>query len=548
MLKIKMKLNMKIHKLISCLSLTIFFILLYTTINASTESRKNNTIHSSLSGEVINSENEPGFYNVRELGATGAGKMPDTEYINKAIDAAASAGGGTVFFPAGTYLSFSIHLKSNITLYLDQGATILAADPSSQEGGYDQPEPNIWGDSLKYQDFGHSHWHNSLIWGENLENISFMGPGKIDGRGLTRSDRYQKGSGNKAIALKLCRNVIIRDITFSMCGHFCILATGVDNLTVDNIKVDSNRDGINIDCCNNVRISNCSVNTPNDDAIVLKSSYGLGYARITENVTITNCQVSGYDPGTFLDGTFQRDQKLAPDRGGVTGRIKFGTESNGGFRNITISNCVFDNCRGLALESVDGGFLEDVTITNITMRDIVNAPFFLRLGKRMRGPEGNPVGKLRRVIISNVVVYNADPRSASLIMGVPGHDVEDVLMENIRILMKGGAPKEKSDIIVPELEEGYPDPRFFGEIPAYGFFIRHVNGLSMSNISVSYIDEDFRPPFILEDVKSSEFNWIKAQHAEDIPTFILKNVNKIGIFNCGNINDMLLEDSAYEKF
>ena len=303
---------MKILNLFPFLSVLNVFILIFSTVNASAERTKNNLILAVPSCEVINSEltdkeiyteNRSEVYNVREYGATGTGKIPDTESINKAIDEAASAGGGTVFFPAGTYLSFSIHLKSNITLYLDQGATILAADPSSQEGGYDPPEPNIWGDSLKYQDFGHSHWHNSLIRGEDLENISFMGPGKIDGRGLTRSDRYQTGSGNKAIALKLCRNVIIRDITFFMCGHFCILATGVDNLTIDNIKIDSNRDGINIDCCKNVRISNCSVNTPNDDAIVLKSSYGLGYARVTENVTITNCQVSGYDPGTFLDGT-----------------------------------------------------------------------------------------------------------------------------------------------------------------------------------------------------------------------------------------------------
>ena len=163
-------------------------------------------------------------------------------------------------------------------------------------------------------------------------------------------------------SLKLCRNVVIKDITLYMGGHFALLATGVDNLTIDNVKVDTNRDGFDIDLCRNVRISNCSVNSPQDDGIVLKSSYALGFARPTENVTITNCQLSGYDPGTFLDGTFKRTLERAPDRDGPTGRIKFGTESNGGFRNISISNCVFDRSRGIAIETVDGGPVEDVEI------------------------------------------------------------------------------------------------------------------------------------------------------------------------------------------
>ena len=125
-----------------------------------------------------------------------------------------------------------------------------------------------------------------------------------------------------------------------------------------------------------------------------------------------------------------------------TGRIKFGTESNGGFQNITISNCVFDGCQGLALETVDGALLEDVTITNITMRDIVDVPFFLRLGSRMRGPEGVAVGELRRVLISNVVVSNCASRQATLITGIPGHYIEDVRLSNILVLHQGGGTKE----------------------------------------------------------------------------------------------------------
>ncbi len=383
----------------------------------------------------------PATYDVRAYGATGDGKTLDTAAINKAIDAAAAAGGGTVHFPAGTYLSYSIHLQSNITLFLDQGSTILAADPPSMPGqpGYDIAEPNKWGDRpYAYQDYGHSHWHNSLIWGENLQNISIIGPGRIYGSGLTRTGRARDGVGNKSIALKLCRNVILRDFTILQGGWFALLATGVDNLTLDNLKIDTNRDGFDIDACRNVRVSNCFVNSPNDDGICLKSSFALGVFRPCENVTITNCQVSGYGLGTLLDGTFDTSQAHAPDRDSPTGRIKFGTESNGGFKNITIANCVFVHCRGLALESVDGGNIEDVTITNLAMRDITNSPIYIRLGARMRGPANTPVGVIRRVSISNVVVSDADTRYASIISGVPGHPIEDVTLSNIQIQYKGG--------------------------------------------------------------------------------------------------------------
>jgi polygalacturonase len=480
-------------------------------------------------------------YDIKSYGAMGDGKTIDSPAINKAIEAAVAAGGGTVYFPAGTYLSYSIHLKSNIALKLDQGATLMAAQ-AGEQGGYDTAEPNPWGDERHYQDFGHSHWHNSLIWGENLENISILGPGKIDGsKALTREDSTGSNGANKAIALKLCRNVIIRDVTFFMCGHFCILPTGVDNFTIDNVKIDTNRDGINVDCCRNVRISNCSVNTANDDAIVLKSSYALGYARATENVTITNCQVTGYNLGSFLDGTLLRTQEQAPDRGPVTGRIKFGTESNGGFKNITISNCVFDRCRGLALETVDGGLLEDISISNLTMRDITNSPIFLRLGRRMRGPDGVEVGKLRRVNISNIIVYCSNPRYGSLIMGIPGHDVEQVTLNNIRILVKGGAPKEQGAVEVSELETRYPDPQEFGQIPAYGFFIRHVKGIEMNNVQVAFEEVDFRPAFILDDVKGAEFNNVEAETAEDVPAFVLKNVENFSTSRCKPVPDMQLE-------
>jgi polygalacturonase len=484
-------------------------------------------------------------YNILDFGAKGDGKTLDSPSINKAIEEAAAKGGGMIYFPAGNYLSVSIRLKSNISLYLEQGAILIAA--STSDGfKYDDPEPNFWGDSLQYQDFGHSHWHNSLIWGENLQNISILGPGLIWGKGLVRGTTKVAGSGNKSISLKWCRNVIIRDISILNGGWFGILATGVDNLTIDNLKIDTSRDGMDIDCCANVRISNCNVNSPRDDGICLKSSFGLGIARATENVTITNCQVSGFTEGSLLDGTYKRNDQAAGGNG-PTGRIKFGTESNGGFKNITISNCVFTYCRGLALESVDGALLEDITISNITMRDIVNAPIFLRLGERMRGPAEAPVGELRRVIISDVTVYNADPKYGCIISGDQGHDIKDIRLSNIRIYYKGGGTSEQAAREVPGFEKEYPEPYRFGILPSYGFFIRHADGILLNNVEVSFQADDFRPAFFLDDVKNAGFIFVKAQKSEGVPFMTMKNVANLNLFRSLDITDRMIEKAENEK-
>ncbi len=481
------------------------------------------------------------FYNIKDYGAKGDGIHLDTDAVNAAISAANDKGGGTIFFPAGEYLCFSIRLKSNIALYIDQGAVIIAANMDEAEGGYDAPEPNIWGDSLKYQDFGHSHFQNSLIWGENLENISISGPGLIHGKGLQKWGNPKPGLGNKSIALKKCRNVILRDFSVLHGGHFAILATGVDNLTINNLKIDTNRDAIDIDCCRHVRISDCTLNTPNDDALVLKSSFALGYAAPTENITITNCAVMGFDEGTMLDGTYQTTQERAPDRGSVTGRIKLGTESNGTFRNITISNCTFEHCRGLAFETVDGAILEDITVSNIVMKDILNSPFFFRLGSRMRGPDEMVPGTLKRILIDNIIVTNTTSRYASLLMGIPGHDIEDIVLSNIWIKAVGGAPASQAQIEVPEMEDGYPDPRNFGEIPACGFFIRHARNIQMNNINLEFENVDMRPVFILDDVKGIEFSNVKAKNADGVPVFRLKDVSDFSINHVNKLEDRKIE-------
>lgn len=514
------------------------------------------------------------FYSVRNYGAKGDGVTLDTNAINKTIETAAKNGGGTVFFPAGTYLSFSIHLASNITIYLDSSATILAADPAVHKGRYDNFEPNEFD---MYQDFGHSHWKNSLMWGIGIENFAIVGQGKIDGKGLTRRSpgprrprtagdtptsmknnvsplgetsplTEMEGLGTKAIALKLSKNITLKDFTIFRGGHFALLATGVDNLTIDNLKVDTNRDGFDIDACRNVRISNSYVNSPNDDAIVLKSSYALGFNRATENVTITNTQVSGFDLGTMLDGTFKTTQEFAPDKDRVTGRIKLGTESNGGFKNIAISNINFIHCRGLALETVDGGNIEDVSISNITMRDITTAPIFIRLGKRQRAPEGAPIAKVKRIIIDNVVVSDAHSEFASIIAGLAESPVEDVRLSNIRIHYKGGGTKEDAQREPPENERNYPEPSMFGVLPAYGFYVRHARGIVFDNVEISFEKEDFRPAFMLDDVKNIEFFRTNAQLSNGAKMFVLKNVSEFSSMQSRTVGDKKISAAQKSDF
>ncbi len=481
---------------------------------------------------------------MRRFGAVGDGRALDTAAINRAIEAVRAAGGGTVLFPAGDYLSHSIRLCSHLTLRLGAGARLIAADPPppGEPGGYDAPEdgpPNI------YQDYGHSRFRNSLIWGENLEHVTLLGPGIIFGRGLSRGngrvalpagcvaaqppghlpdvleadgpieplpgvgpagdfgypharDTLPAGVGNKAIALKACRNVLVRDLTILHGGHFAILAAACDHVTVDNIFIDTNRDGIDIDACANVRISNCSVNSPWDDGICIKSSCGFGGLRPVENITVTNCYVSGFLDGTLYDGTRVRE---VPHRGGPIGRIKLGTEASGGFRNIAITNCVFECCRGLAIEQVDGADLTDVVVSNLVMRDVWNSPVFIRLAGRLRGPGRREPGKVARISISHVVAHNVAPGHGIFIAGIPGHPVRDVRLEGIQLWSRGGGTAADAARVVPEMIRDYPEPMLFGTLPAWGLYARHAAGLQLRDISLRLLNADARPVVMLDDVR-----------------------------------------------
>lgn len=513
--------------------------------------------HISLADAQTAPHETAAMYNVRQFGATGDGRTVDTPAINKAIEAVAAAGGGTLVFPAGTYMCFTIRLKSNVDLYLSRGCTILAADsPKPGEttgyngGTYDAAEPNDpW---TPFQDYGHNHWKNSLFYAEGQHDFSVLGPGLIHGKGLSHGGgnaprgnytvfkAEQAGVGNKTFALKNCRNVILRDFTVLKGGHFALLATGVDNMTLDNLLIDTDRDGFDIDCCRNVRVSNCTVNSPWDDAICPKSSYALGYARATDNVTISNNFVSGYyELGTVANGTWK---KFADDaRVPRNGRIKCGTESNGGFRNITITGNVMEGCKGVSLETSDGAFLEDIAITGNTFRDCVDAPLFFRLNRRNRNPkETLRKGTFRRVLVSNFVSHNSTSSTSSLISGIPENLIEDVKFSNC-FFGHVGLPKDMrvgwgeqskpmpdwKTIQVPEIEDAYPELLRFGPTPSNGFFIRHLNRLEMSHVEIAPANTDPRPAFWLEDVHRADFFAVTAPTTS--PNFSLHNVSDLRV-------------------
>ncbi len=454
---------------------------------------------------------------VKSFGAVGDGRHIDSPAINAAIDRTAKDGGGTVVLTEGIYLCHSIRLQSNITLRIEKGAVIKAA-PVTETEGYDEAEPN----ESKYQDFGHSHWHNSLIWGENLHHVTLEGEGLIDGTDVLQRGTPRRTNGptiaNKAVALRDCQHVSIRGLNFLRCGHFALLLTGVDDLLIENVLCDTNRDGFDIDCCERVVVRNCRVNTINDDAIVLKCSYALGHPKPTEHVLIEDCEVSGYDVGTLFDGTRTTLAEKAPDGDGPTGRIKLGTESNGGFRHITIRRCRFTHCRGLALETVDGAEMKDIRVNDLTMTDICNSPIYIRLGDRMRAPEGFPSSKVSDIRISNVHVTNADSRYACLIAGLEHHPIRKVRIKNLYVQFRGGLTQKdveeqrgsnpfffgrngQATISRHEGNGGYPEPSAHGIQPAWGFSISHAENIRLKNVHLETILPDERPAFHFENTK-----------------------------------------------
>jgi polygalacturonase len=289
--------------------------------------------------------------------------------------------------------------------------------------------------------------------------------------------------------------------------------------------MDTDRDGLDIDCCRNTMVSNCRINSPTDDALCPKSTFALGRPVVTENLTIVNCQVSGFALGTLLDGTLK-------SASGGCGRIKFGTEASGGFRNCTVANCTFRSCKGLALEEVDGGIMENISINNLTMMDVPDYAIYITTGKRNRAPVIENPSVCRNISISDVIADGVGKAASIEIFGLPDHPVEGVRLDNIRIVNNGGGVVTNATHMPRELAYDYPDPSREGTMPAYGVFARHVKGLELANINLSFKTNDFRPAIICSDVNKLEIDNFKAQMADGVQASVLAdNVTGIVIRN-----------------
>lgn len=439
-------------------------------------------------------------YNVMDYDAVADGKTLTHGSINSAIEAAAGNGGGRVVVPRGEYLCGSIRMKSGVELHLADGAKIIAAPESMH--AYDAREP--W-EGPQYQDGGHTFFHNSLIWADGEHDIAVTGKGFIDGVGLTKKDKEKAGivqgggvdTGDKSIAFKLCKNVKISDVTIYRGGHFAIIVTGCENTLIEGITVDTNRDGVDIDCCKRLVIRNSVVNTSHDDAIVLKSSYALKKVVPCEDVTVENCTVTGYKCGTYLDGT-----KIPEPVGWVCGRIKLGTESNGGYRNIKIKNCRGEYSSGLAFESVDQGLMENVRVDGMFIDHTHHYPIYITTGCRNRGPEERvDISTGRDIKIKNVTCLNADSIAGIIITGMPGTPLENISISKVRVEYAGGGRPEHVSREYREQGTNYPEPKFAGFTPSYGVYARHVRGLKLSNLTFTTKRPDARPMIMLDDVE-----------------------------------------------
>lgn len=434
-----------------------------------------------------------GAYNVGSLGAKPDGQTLCTEAIQNAVDQCAGNGGGTVYFPPGRWLTGTVYLADNVTIELENGCTILGTTDKSQ---YGRPRQLMGMEREQY-----STW--ALFAGKGLRSIAIRGRGTIDGQGS--NFKYKEGARPKNLYFEDCQDVLIEGVRLRNAGSWMQHYRNCDRLTIRNIAVFNhvsyNNDGLNIDSCRDVVISGCVVDS-DDDAIVLKSMS----RKPCENIVISDCVVSSH-----------------------CNSIKMGTESGGGFQNITVTNCTICSPRysqviygrqrglaGLALEIVDGGTLDRVAISNITIKG-VTAPLFMRLGNRARLYEKDqprpPVGTFRNVTVSNVVATDCSPVGCS-ITGLPNHPIEDVTLSNISLAFEGGGTTEDAGREIPEKPDSYPESTMFGTLPSYGLFCRHVKDLKFQNVRLHTTTPDRRHAVVLDDVQDAVIDSLDAPFAE----------------------------------
>lgn len=409
---------------------------------------------------------------VTTVGVVADGNTLDTAAIQKAIDDCSAAGGGTVRFPAGRYLTGTIQLKSNVTLHLDDQATLLG---STEVADYRNPDPFTDG-------IGNPLGH-ALVVAVGAEHVGIEGPGTIDGQGAKLAAR-QKPYAMRPFLVRWvrCRDVTVRGVHLANPGAWTLNFFEADGAVVDGVTIRSrdqnlrNNDGVDIDSSQHVRVRNCDV-VSGDDALVIKST-GMKPSR---DIVATGCKLSTR-----------------------TNAIKLGTESIGGFEDISVSDCQITDTKlaGIALYTVDGGDLRNVAVTDVTM-DGVAVPISVRLGSRLKtfrgGDRPKTTGTLQNVVIKGVTAKNVG-LIGILINGVPGHPVESVTLSDVHIVVPGGGTADAAGRQLPEKESAYPEIDMFGKtMPAYGIYARHVRGLKLDDVTVTPTKPDARPEKVLID-------------------------------------------------
>ena len=414
-----------------------------------------------------------GGLDVRDFGAVGDGRTDDTPALQAALDAADRLGGGRVSLPAGTWRSGTLHLRSRVTLELTAGAVLLASRNGDDFDAPDAPGFATRSD-VETVDFAHG-----LLTGRDLERVAIVGQGVVD---MNRRAR----SGPKPIALKRCRFVTIQGVTILHAPNYGVSLGGCDDVLVDGVTIrHAYADGIDPDCCRRVRISNCDIEA-DDDALCLKTSFLLGRRATTEDVVVTNCRMRS-----------------------PSNCFKLGTESSGDFRQIAVSNCVFSGRLpddhdasaaaeggGIAILTVDGGTIDGVLVSNVVMSD-VPAPIFVRLGNRGRDQEQRVPGRLRNVSISGVLATGAVGTGS--ICGLPGHPIERLTLDNVRITSSGGA-RRVGGLDVPERADDYPRVTMYGALPAFGLYVRHAQETVLRNVTLDVERPDARAALVADDV------------------------------------------------
>jgi len=458
----------------------------------------------------------PKVFNILDYKAKGDGITLNTKSIQAAIDACSKSGGGTVWFPAGRYVSGTIYLRSHVTLFLDAGAVL--------EGSKNLEDYPVT--ISKVRSYSDNYTNKSLIYAEGEENISITGKGMIDGNGASfkvenmdndeglrkKDEFYFYKSRPYLIRMINCRNILLRDVTIinspMWVQHYLLCEdVNIDGINVSS-RVNHNNDGIDIDGCSRVRISNCDI-VSGDDAIVLKSTQNVP----CRDITITNCTLSS-DCNAF----------------------KLGTETNGGFQNIVFSNStIYDTpLAGITLQMVDGGTLERVSVSNITMNNVGTA-IFIRLGNRARPYNDSlpkpGMGKLSHVIIDNVQGTKVGKTGCS-ITGLPGYMAESITLSNIRLTFEGRGTAEDASREIPELPAAYPEFEMFGTLPAYGFYCRHCKNISFNNIELAYEGQDFRPALVFDDVTDLKLKGVEARTDISSPVIQFSGIKNAIIQSC----------------